>query len=1331
MATLIIYIYLNVSVESVGSSFLRVIFIGSVSIEVSVAPEVGAAAIASPVGVLELDAHSSSEDDPSESSPHPVYVAPMVLPFLCSDDSESDTEISERHVSPTPHDAMLTRWRSRAGLRSSSPTTSIPEIPIAPILPAPSAIVTPSSEPCKALIVRKSVRPLPSHRLALTYTSHHLDHFTFGSSSSYSSSDHSSSRHSSSVHSLFGHTPLDTIDADSSAPLRFVHPSLARTPWSGDSSFESSARPSRKRCKSPAATMTSSIHATRALVPFCADFLPPRKRFRDSISPEDIDTDVLEDIKADATAVEVAVDRDVKAGIDTGIGMEVDVRVDVEDEVESSDRVTIKVRVDMVSGIGFPDAMRMPDAVECLEQVDEGLHDIYNHVIEIPIQRIKDIKTGHRELKARSLIARGERDSLLEFRRRARFMKSKLRQIRRFCYYDRMRSRRLETFVNMTITRSGMTPNAIEELVNRRVEEALAAYEATRAANALEAENQSQNGDDGDNENGGNGNDEMEMVEMEIQMRMIGVLGLLLESRTVGTDVAFAMSWRELMKLMAEVYYPRNEIQKMESELWILTVKNNDLDAYTQRFQELTMMFTKMVLEEEDWVEKFIEGICCENAKNKRRLEVNQRYNRGQQPPFRRPNVGGPCTVICGKCNKIRHLTQDFKVTNSTTSTQRGQVVNQRVVTCFEFGRQGHYRSDCPKLKDQNCGNKAGNKNGIGEARGKAYVLGGGDANPDLNIVKELGSFDIIISMDWLANHRAVIVCDEKIMRIPYGNEVLIVQGDRGGKGEKSKLSIISCTKLRNILRKNDGSFGMCIDYRELNKMTVKNWYPLIRINDLFNQLEGSRVYSKIDLRSGYHQLKVREEYILKTTFRTCYGNYEFQVMPFGPTNAPAVFMDLMNQVCKQYLDNFMTIFIDDILIYSKSEEEHAEHLRLILEFLKKEELYAKFSKCDFWLSRIAKPMTKLTPKNVKLDRSEKAEAAFQLLKQKLCNTLILALPEGSENFVVYFDTSQKGLGAVLIQREKVRAYASCQLKIHKKNYTTHDFELGAVVFGLKMWRHYLYGMKRVVFNDHKSLQHILDHKELNMRQRRWLELLSDYDCEIRYHPGKENVVETDSMEKLTRQYLKEVVSRHGVPVSIIFYRDSKFTYHFWQSLNKALGTQLDMSMAYHPQIDGQSERTIQTLEEILHACVIDFGEGWDRHLPLVEFSYNNNCHTSIKVAPFEALYCRKCQSLICWAEVGDAQLVGPKIIHETTENIIQIKKQGMLAYRLELPEKLSQVHSTFHVSNLKKCFIDEPLAISLDEIQIDDKLNFIEEPVEIMDREVKRLKKSRIPIVK
>ncbi|GJT81893.1 putative reverse transcriptase domain-containing protein [Tanacetum coccineum] len=256
----------------------------------------------------------------------------------------------------------------------------------------------------------------------------------------------------------------------------------------------------------------------------------------------------------------------------------------------------------------------------------------------------------------------------------------------------------------------------------------------------------------------------------------------------------------------------------------------------------------------------------------------------------------------------------------------------------------------------------------------------------------------------------------------------------------------------------------------------------------------------------------------------------------------------------------------------------------------------------------------------------------------------------------------------------------------------------------------------------------------------------------------------TDSMETLTRLYIKEIVSRHGIPISIISDRDSHFTSRFWQSLQNALGTQLDMSTTYHPETDGQSERTIQTLEDMLRACVIDFGKGWDKHLPLVEFLYNNSYHASIKAAPFEALYGRKCRSPVCWAEVGDSQLTGPEIIQETTKKIIQIRQHlqaardrqrsyanvrrkplefqvgdrvmlkvspRKVAYRLELLEKFSSIHNTLHVSNLKKCLSDKSLVIPMKELQLDDKLNFEEEPVEIMDSKIKQLKRSRIPIIK
>ncbi|GJX64378.1 reverse transcriptase domain-containing protein [Tanacetum coccineum] len=477
----------------------------------------------------------------------------------------------------------------------------------------------------------------------------------------------------------------------------------------------------------------------------------------------------------------------------------------------------------------------------------------------------------------------------------------------------------------------------------------------------------------------------------------------------------------------------------------------------------------------------------------------------------------------------------------------------------------------------------------------------------------ELGSFDVIVGMDWMAEHRAEVVCYEKYIRVPYRNDMLIIQGERSRIKSESRLEVISSIRTQKYIdqgcqvfliqmmkeekteiperriedvpvvrdfpevfpedlpglpptrqvefhielipgaapvarapyrlapaemkelaeqlkelsdkgfirpssspwgapilfvKKKDGSFRMCIDYRELNKLTVKNRYPLPRIDDLFDQLQGSSIYSKIDLRSGYHQLRVREEDIPKTAFRTRYGHYEFRVMPFGLTNAPAVFMDLMNRVCKPYLDKFVIVFIDDILIYSRNEKEHEEHLKTILELLKKEELYAKFSKCEFWINTVKFLGHVIDSSGIHVDPA-KIEAVKNWASPTTPSEIrqFLALPEGSDDFVVYCNASIKGLGAVLIQRMKVIAYASRQLKIHEKNYTTHDLELGAVVFALKIWRHYLYGTKCVVFTDHKSLQHILDQKDLNMRQRRWIELLSDYDCEIRYHPGKANVV--------------------------------------------------------------------------------------------------------------------------------------------------------------------------------------------------------------------------------
>src|SRR5664279_5495686 len=353
----------------------------------------------------------------------------------------------------------------------------------------------------------------------------------------------------------------------------------------------------------------------------------------------------------------------------------------------------------------------------------------------------------------------------------------------------------------------------------------------------------------------------------------------------------------------------------------------------------------------------------------------------------------------------------------------------------------------------------------------------------------------------------------------------------------------------------------LVVDYRPLNAVTIKNKYALPRINDLFDQLAGATVFSKMDLKSGYHQIKIRKEDIPKTAFITRYGLYEYTVMSFGLTNAPATFMRLMNSVFMEYLDKFVVVYIDDILIFSKTEEEHAKHLFLVLTKLRDHRLYAKFSKCEFWLdelvflghvvsakgvavvpdkiqnimhaqspktvkdirsflgmagyyrrfiegfSKIAKPMTELLKKDKKFQWSDKAEEGFQTLKTKLTTAPVLVLPDTSKDFVIFCDASLQSLGCVLMQEGHVVAYASRQLKPHELNYPTHDLELAAVVHALKKWRPYLFGNRCELYSDHQSLKYLFTQPELNLRQRRWLELIKDYDLGIIYQPGKANVV--------------------------------------------------------------------------------------------------------------------------------------------------------------------------------------------------------------------------------
>ncbi|WVZ70428.1 hypothetical protein U9M48_019099 [Paspalum notatum var. saurae] len=784
------------------------------------------------------------------------------------------------------------------------------------------------------------------------------------------------------------------------------------------------------------------------------------------------------------------------------------------------------------------------------------------------------------------------------------------------------------------------------------------------------------------------------------------------------------------------------------------------------------------------------------------------------------------------------------------------------------------------------------------------------------------------------------------------------------------------------VEKKDQGGKRLCVDYRPLNAVTVKNKYPLPHIDILFDQLGGATVFSKIDLRSEYYQIKVREEDIPKTAFSTRYGLYEYLVMSFGLTNAPGFFMYLMNSVFMNELDKFVVVFIDDILEVaflghilsakgvavdpSKVEDvlnwKQPQTVTEIRSFLGLAGYYRRFIK-DF--SRISKPMIALTQKNAKFVWSPKCEEAFGTLKKLLTSAPVLAQPDITKPFDVYCDASGSGLGCVLMQEGRVIAYASSQLRKHEVNYPAHDLELLAVVYALKKLRHYLLGNTCHIYTDHKSLKYIFTQPELNMRQRRWLELIKDYDLEVHYHPGKANVVANalsrkahcnfiearptvrvlcceigeieipsvleaelynlvleptikdqiiaaqkqdkvmahirdeindkkkacfkldeegvlwfknhlvvpkdmelrkkildeahtsmftlhpvdhlkpagmlqplavlawkwedihmdfivglprtqkgyDSIwviiDRFTKSahfipvkttyrakqyaelYIFQIVSLHDVPQTITSDRGSLFVSGFWEQLQIALGTNLIHSSAYHPQTSGQVERVNQILEDMLRACALTYSTKWDECLPLAEFAYNNSYQKSLEMAPFKALYGRRCRTPLNWSEPGERVTFGPDLVTQAKEQVKYIhnnlkraqsrqksysdkrrrplvfeeddhvylrvspmkgvhrfgvkgklapryigpfkitERCGSVAYRLELPSHLAAIQDVFHVSQLKKYLRVPEEVVDTSKIQIEPDLTYEEQPIKILDQKQRATRQRTINFYK
>nr|GEY25453.1 putative reverse transcriptase domain-containing protein [Tanacetum cinerariifolium] len=680
-----------------------------------------------------------------------------------------------------------------------------------------------------------------------------------------------------------------------------------------------------------------------------------------------------------------------------------------------------------------------------------------------------------------------------------------------------------------------------------------------------------------------------------------------------------------------------HEMKKLETELWNHVMVGASHVAYTDRFHELVRLVLHLV--------------TSKSWKIKRNGSIKKDKKRG--------NVREPSKDKNGRDDNKRTRIENAFATTVNPGYRNQE--NQARGRAFKLGAEEAHQD--PNIMTGIDPSELGFRYEIKIANGQLVEIDkiikgckieikGHDFDIDL-ITFGHGSFDVIIGMDWLSNHKSEIVYHEKVVRIPL----------QDGK---------------------DGSFRMCIDYKELNKLTVKNRYLLPRIDDLFDQLQGSQFFLKMDLRSGYHQLRVHEDYILKTAFKTRYVHFEFIVTPFGLTNTPAIFMDLMNRVCRPYLDKFVIVFIDDILIYSKTLKEHMEHLSdndsEICYHLGKENVMADA------LSR---------KERVKPKRVRAMNMAFQ---SSIKDRILVAQKEA---------VPLKGDVRTLIMNEACKSKYSVYPRADKIYYNLRD-------------RYWWSGMKKYVAKHEGIAMDFVTKLPRTSSGYDTIEVIVDrLTKSAHFLPTREDY----KMDRLAKFYLNEIVARHCVPISIISDRDSRFT-------------------------------------------------------------------SSVRCALFEALYGRKCCSPIMGAEVGEGQLIGYELAQETTKKISQIKdrlkdvrdcqksyadkrrkplifivgeyillkvspwkgvvrfgkkgklarrfvrpfeiieKVGPVAYRLDLPEEFVGVHDTFHVSNLKKCLVDPTLQVPLDEIQVDAKLNFMEQPVEILEREFKKLKRSRIAIV-